>query len=174
MMIANVFRPETGRWQCWRWIPCTSCCKIKVDGTRWMKSGRLWGDQWTPLLWPAPPYLRLTWIMPECLLLLLLYMDHGWVPSITPTTLIMPVLLLLLHGSWLRGCFLQISAFYFLTYEKADRTIFALSVGRLVSRSVSPLIFLLQIECLSDPYWPSTTVYHPVPPSNDPVPPCTN
>ena len=34
---------------------------------------------------------------------------------------------------------LQISAFYFPTFEKADCTIFALSVGR----SVSPLIFLL-------------------------------
>ena len=38
---------------------------------------------------------------------------------------------------------LKISAFYFPTFAKADCTIFALSVDRLVGRSVPPLISLL-------------------------------
>ena len=93
---------------------------------------------------------------------------------------------------------MQISTFfYFLTFEKADCSTFALLVGQSVGWLTSPLFFfnvyrhkspsLTQYHFIpistklylpnttkyypvpSAPYWPSTTKYQPVPPCTDAV-----
>ena len=91
---------------------------------------------------------------------------------------------------WCSNC-KSLPFFYFLTFKKADCSIFALLVGRsvgwLVGWSTSPLIFLNiyrpksplltqyhLIPINTKLYWPSATKYQPVPPSSDPVPPSTN